>query len=185
MNIIFKEAQMIRQTKLGKQLILLIILVSTMSGGMSLENTLNEKISLLTNIQSKLLSQESIQSVIDTVEVKVDLCDYDMPSELCNNEQIIERLLHTRKLSMKHFGDIKLKMEKVLYNLHFEREEKSVYTFDNGLYFFQCSEWCHGKDRITFNVIGINEHPSVGWFFTIILSSFSPNIPSKYKGTGH
>jgi hypothetical protein len=141
---------------------------------------------VIKDVQSRLSSEENISSEID--EGRMDLCkayDVYMPSRICsNNKVVVQSVLTTGKLSMRRHGDVKAKTENVLNSLSFDRKTKSVHTFDNGTYFFQCAEWFRKGERIALNAIGINEHPSVGWYFFIVLASSPCDVPEKYQGIG-
>ncbi|MDH5179601.1 MAG: hypothetical protein OEZ39_17080 [Gammaproteobacteria bacterium] len=118
----------------------------------------------------------------------VDLCkgyDVFMPRKLCTKSMKIHRILSTNKLGMRKYGDIKAITEKSLRSASFKRVKDSVHTYDDGLYFYQCARWSHKNTNITLHVIGINEHPSVGWFFWSILSSTPCKISNEYKGFGY
>ena len=138
----------------------------------------------LKEIQSYLKTKSISTEIKDDT---IDLCKeylYNMPRKLCADSMVIQRILSTKQLSMRKYGDIKAITEKALKSSSFERDENSVYTFDDGLYFYQCAEWISNNSRMSLHAIGINEHPSVGWFFRSILSTSSCDLPSAYKGIG-
>lgn len=138
----------------------------------------------LNEIKSYLITKDI------STEIKgdaIDLCkEYTlyMPRKLCAGSMPIQRILTTKKLSLRKYGDIKAITEKALRRSLFERDEKSVHTYDDGLHFYQCAEWVSKNSRMSLHAIGVNEHPSVGWFFWSILSSSSCSLPSKYQGAG-
>lgn len=136
----------------------------------------------LKDIQS-IFNQKDIATEIDNS--KIDLCHtYSMPRDLCKKGMPVQRILSTEKLSMNKYGDIKAISEEVLNNAKFIRVEKSVHTYDDGLYFYQCAEFVNKKKRITLNTIGINEDPSVGWFFWSVFSSSPCKVSDQYQGAG-
>ena len=138
----------------------------------------------LKEIQSYLKTKSISTEIKDDT---IDLCKgnfFYMPRKLCADSMVIQRILSTKKLSMRKYGDINAITEKALKSSSFERDENSVYTFDNGLYFYQCAEWISNNTRMSLHAIGINEHSSVGWFFSSILSTSSCDLPSAYKGIG-
>lgn len=171
------------QNDTKKLIVIFVLLCSTAGMALSVHAEETDMNRYLKEIQTKLLD-EGISANIEST--KIDLCKkYSMPNKLCNPDMVVQSILSTGKLSMRRNGDVKAKAERSLKASLFDRDEESVHTYDDGLYFYQCAEWSRKRDRISLHVIGINEHPSVGWFFWAILSSSPCDVPGLYKGIGY
>lgn len=134
--------------------------------------------SYLKELQSNL-NKKGITSEI--ANSKIDLCQsYSLPHDLCTNAIPVQRILHTQKLSMRLYGDVKAKTEKSLESIKFIREEDSVHTYDDGVYFYQCSDFVRKKQKITLHVIGIDEG-SIGWYFWSVISSSPCEVSNGHK----
>ena len=109
-----------------------------------------------------------------------------MPYKLCKTYEIeVPVVLSTGKLRMSRYGDIKMKAQNSLKASSFKREVESVFTYDDGRYFYQCAQWSRKPDRISLHIIGIYEHPSVGWDFSAVISTSKCEIPESYKPYGY
>lgn len=109
-------------------------------------------------------------SLTEVVE-PVSLCKQSyFPEQACAGADTASMHYKSNKLSMRKQGDINAKSHRALVKAGFKHQDEAK-TFDNGLYFYQCSNYSLGTQRLSLHVFGINEHPSVGWFFSVALAS--------------